>query len=193
MDDDETNSGSIDSDGYNSYNVPEGIFHHQNNGWHWVENIYWKLNIPLRPGTPKKENICIPCCCSLDVKPRDAHARKKFVKSIALENMKKHIKKMNSELIPDEPSIQQVVAKKQANYKGAASIYMVKFMKPSLKQHKVDITRWRYLNGIPFNVSTSTEFWSIQQKHYNNYAVLSWIKFNDNIAHDYRRFVNTCA
>ena len=31
MDDDKTTSGSISSVGYDYYNVPEGIFHHQNN------------------------------------------------------------------------------------------------------------------------------------------------------------------
>ena len=36
----------------------------------------------------------------------------KFVKSSALENMKKHIKKMHPELIPDEPSIQQKISNK---------------------------------------------------------------------------------
>ena len=34
MDDDETTSGSIASDGYDSYNVPERIFHQQHNGRH---------------------------------------------------------------------------------------------------------------------------------------------------------------
>ena len=37
IDYDETTSGSIVSDGYDSYNVLEGIFHHQNNGQHWVQ------------------------------------------------------------------------------------------------------------------------------------------------------------
>ena len=70
---------------------------------------------------------------------------------------------------------------------------MVKFMKPSLKQHKVDITRWLYLNGIPFNVSTSSGFQAIHEKYYDNYTVLSWITFNDNVSHDYWRFVIACA
>ena len=72
-------------------------------------------------------------------------------------------------------------------------MYMVKFMKPSLKQHKVDITRWLYLNGVPFNVSTSSEFRAIHENHYENYTVLSRITFNDNVAHEYRRFVIACA
>ena len=70
---------------------------------------------------------------------------------------------------------------------------MVKFMKKLLKQHKVDITRWLCLNGIPFNVSTSSEFWDIHEKHYDNYTVLSQITFNDNVAHYYWRFVISCA
>ena len=61
-----------------------------------------------------EENMCIPCCRSLDGKPRDAHAWKKSVKSSALENLKKHIKKIHPELIPAKPSIQQEVSKKQA-------------------------------------------------------------------------------
>ena len=65
---------------------------------------------------------------------------------------------------------------------------MVNFMKPSLQQHKVDITRWLYLNGIPFNVLTSSEFWAIHDKYYDNYTILSRITFNDNVSHDYRRF-----
>ena len=92
----------------------------------------------------------------MDGKPRDAHAWKKFVKNSALDNLKKHIKKLHLELIPAETSTQQEVAKKQSKDKGATSMSMVRFMKPSLKQHKVDITRWLYLNGIPFNVSTSS-------------------------------------
>ena len=161
MYDDETTSVSIASDVYDSYNIPKGIFHHQHNGRHWVHNMYHKLKIPLKSGNLTKENICIPCCRSLDGKPRDAHAWKKFVNSIALENLMKHIKKIHPELIPAEPSIQQEVAKKQSKYKGATSMSMVNFMKPPLKQHKVDITRWLYLNGIPFNISTSSEFWAI--------------------------------
>ena len=70
---------------------------------------------------------------------------------------------------------------------------MVKFTKLLLKQHKVDITRWLYLNGIPFNLLTSPEFRAIHEKHYDNYTDLSWITFNDNIAHCYRRFVIACA
>ena len=112
MDDDETTSGSIASDGYDSYNIPKGIFHHQHNGRHWVHNMYRKLKTPLKSGNLTKENICIPCCRSLDGKPRDAHAWKKFVKSSALDNMKKHIKKMHPELIPAKTSMQQGVAKK---------------------------------------------------------------------------------
>ena len=42
MNDDETTGGSIASDGYDSYNIPEGIFHHQHNGRDWVHNMYWK-------------------------------------------------------------------------------------------------------------------------------------------------------
>ena len=70
---------------------------------------------------------------------------------------------------------------------------MVNFMKPSLNQHKVDITRWLYLNGIPFNVLTSSEFRDIHEKYYDNYTVLSRITFNDNVARDNRRFVIACA
>ena len=103
--------------------------------------------------------------------------------------MKKHIKKIHPEIIPTEPSICQEVAKKQAKDKGAASMAMVKFMKPSTNQHKVNITRWLYLNGIPFNVSTSPGFRAIHKKHYNNYTFLSRITSNDNVAHDYRCFV----
>ena len=115
------------------------------------------------------------------------------MKISALDNLKKHIKKMHPELIPDKPSIQQEVAKKQCKYKVTASMSVVKFMKPSLKQHKMYITRWLYLNGILFNVSTSSEFWGIHKKHYDNYTVLSYITFNDNVAHDYRRFFIACA
>ena len=103
--------------------------------------------------------------------------------------MKKHIKKIHPELILSEPSIQQEVEKKQSKYKGATSTSMINFMKPSLKQHKVDIARWLYLNGIPFNVSTSSEFRAIHKKYYENYTILSRITFNKNVAHDYRRFV----
>ena len=115
------------------------------------------------------------------------------MKNSALDNLKKHIKKLHPELIPAETSIQQEVAKKKSKYKGATSMSMVRFMKPSLKQHKVDITRWLYLNGIPFNVSTSSEFRAIHEKYYDNYTVLSRIIFNDNVAHDYRRFFIACA
>ena len=78
------------------------------------------------------------------------------MKSSALDNLKKYIKKLHPELIPAGPSIQQEVAKKKSKEKGATSMSMIKFMKPLLKQNKVDITRWLYLNGIPFNVSTSS-------------------------------------
>ena len=54
MDDDETNSGSIDSDGCDSYNIPKGIFHHQHNGRHWVHNMYRKLKTPLKSGNITK-------------------------------------------------------------------------------------------------------------------------------------------
>ena len=79
--------------------------------------MYRKLKTPLKSGTITKENIFIPCCRSLGVKPRDSHEWKKSVKSSALDNLKKHIKKMHPELIPAEPSIQQEVAKKQAKKK----------------------------------------------------------------------------
>ena len=49
---------------------------------------------------------------------------------------------MNPELISYEPCIQQELAKKQAKDKATASMSSVKFMKLSLKQHKVDITKW---------------------------------------------------
>ena len=52
-------------------------------------------------------------------KKRDVHAWKKFVKSSTLDNPKNHINKMHPELIPDEPSIKQEVANKQAKYNGA--------------------------------------------------------------------------
>ena len=116
-----------------------------------------------------------------------------FVKSSALGNTKKHIKKMHPELIPAKPCIQKELAKKQTKDKGVASMSMVKFMKPSLSQHKVDITRWLYLDGIPFNVLTSPEFQSIHEKHYENYTVLSQITSDNNVAHDYRRFVIACV
>ena len=74
MDDDETSSGSITSDAYDSYNIPKGIFHHQHNGRHWVQNMFHKLKTPLKSGNLTKENIYIPCCCSLDGKPRDAQS-----------------------------------------------------------------------------------------------------------------------
>ena len=57
----------------------------------------------------------------------------------------------------------------------------------------MDITRWLYLNGIPFNVPTSPEFWAIHEKHYKNYTVLSRITINGNVTHDYRHFVIDCA
>ena len=94
MDENETTSVSKASDEYDSYNLPEGIFHHQHNGQHWVHKIYRKLNTPLKSSTITKENICIICCCSLDEKKRDSHVWKIFVKTSALENMKKHIKKI---------------------------------------------------------------------------------------------------
>ena len=115
------------------------------------------------------------------------------MKISALDNMKKHIKKIHPELIPAEPSIQQEVAKKKSKDKGATSMSMVTFMKPSLKQHKVDINRWLYLNGIPLNVSNSSEFRAIHEKHYNKYTVLSRITFNNNVYHDYLSFVIACA
>ena len=114
MDDNETTSVIIALDGYDFYNVPEGIFHHQNNVRHWVHQMYWKLKDPLKSGTLTKENLCIPCCCCLGGKLIDAHVCKKSVKSSALDNLKNHIKKMHPELIPAEPFIQQEVAKKQA-------------------------------------------------------------------------------
>ena len=129
MDDDENNIVSIASDGYDSYNVPERIFHHQNNGRHWVHKIYRKLKTPLKSGTLTKENLCIPCCCSFYGKPRDSHQCKKFVKSSAHDNLKKYINKMYPKLIPAEPSIQEEVAKKQAKYNNTASISILKFMK----------------------------------------------------------------
>ena len=168
MDDDETISGNIASDGYDSYNIPKGVFHHQHNRRHWVHKIDWKLKTPPNSSTLTRENLFIPCCRSLYGKPIYAHACKQFVKSSALDNMKNHIKKMHPELIPAEPYIRQELAKKQAKDKGSASMSMVKFMKLSLKQHKVDITRWLCLNGIPFNVSNSSEFRSIQEKYYDN-------------------------
>ena len=100
MDDDETTSGIIASDGYNSYNIPKGVFHHHHTGRHWVYNMYRKLKTPLKSGTITKENIYIPCCRSLDGKSRDTHAWKKFVKSSSFDNLKKYIKKMHPELIP---------------------------------------------------------------------------------------------
>ena len=92
---------------------------------------------------------------------------------------------MHPELIPAEPSITQRVAKKQAKYNYTASMYMVKFMKPLIKRHKVEITRWLYLNDVTFNVSTYPEFWAIHDNHYENYTDLSQITFNNKSAHDY--------
>ena len=66
-------------------------------------------------------------------------------------------------------------------------------MKLLLKQHKVDITRCLCLNGIPFNVSTYPEFCAIHEKHDDNCTFFSRITFNDNVAHDYRRFVIDCV
>ena len=65
-------------------------------------------------------------------------------------------------------------------------------MKPSLKQHKVNITIWLYLNGIPLDVLTSPECWDIHEKHYNNYAFLIRITSNNNVAHDYQQFFIAC-
>ena len=62
-----------------------------------------------------------------------------FVKSSYLDNLKKHIKKIHPEFIPDKPYIEQGVANKQSKYNGAELISIVKFMKPVLKKHKVDI------------------------------------------------------
>ena len=70
---------------------------------------------------------------------------------------------------------------------------MVKFMKPSWKQHKVDITRWLYLNGIPFNVSNSPEFRAIHKNHYDNYTALIKIICNYNVSHQYWCFFIACA
>ena len=70
---------------------------------------------------------------------------------------------------------------------------MLKFTKLLLKQHKVDITRRLYLNGITFNILNSYEFQGIHRKHYDNYTILSWITFNNNIFHDYWRFFIACA
>ena len=100
---------------------------------------------------------------------------------------------MYPEFIPAENSIQQKVAKKQSKDRGATSMSMVKFMKTLLKKHKLDIARWLYLNGIPFNVSTSSEFRAIHEKYYDKYTVLSHITFNYNVAHDYRRFFIACS
>ena len=70
---------------------------------------------------------------------------------------------------------------------------IVKFIKSSLNQHKANISRWLYLNGIPFNVSTFPGFWALHEKHYNNYTVLIRITFNENVANDYWRIFITCA
>ena len=102
-------------------------------------------------------------------------------------------KKIHPKLIPAKPYFQQEIAKKKAKYKGVVSMSMVKFMKPSLNQHKVDITRWFYLNGIPFNVSTSSWFRAIHENYYDNYTVLSRITFNGKVVHDYQRFFISCA
>ena len=88
------------------------------------------------------------------------------MESIALANLKKHINKIHPEVIPAEPSIQKQVAKKQDKKKGAASMSMVKCIKPSLNQYRLDITRWFYLNGIPFNVLTPPGFRAIHEKNY---------------------------
>ena len=39
----------------------------------------------------------------------------------------------------------------------------------------------------------SSEFWAIHDKYYYNYTFLSRITFNNNVAHDYRRFSIACA
>ena len=62
------------------------------------------------------KNSVFSCCRSLYGKPRYAHMWKKFVKSSAFDNLKKHIKKIYPELVPDEPSIQQEVSKKQGTF-----------------------------------------------------------------------------
>ena len=142
IDDDETTSGSIDSYVYDTYNIPEGIFHNQHNGRHWVHKMYQNLKTPLKYSTLTKENICIPCCRILYGKPRDSHARKKIVKSSALDNLKKNNEKMYPELIPAKPSIQQEVTKKQDKEKDATSMSMMKFMKPSFKN-----IRWKVPDG----------------------------------------------
>ena len=54
MDDDDTTSRSIASDGYDSDNIPKGIFHHQHNGRHWVHKMYCKLKTPLKSGNITK-------------------------------------------------------------------------------------------------------------------------------------------
>ena len=70
---------------------------------------------------------------------------------------------------------------------------MVKLKKPPLNQHKVDITRWLYLNEIPFNVLTSPEFFAVYKKRYNKYTSLIKITFNNNTSHDHQRFAIDCA
>ena len=117
----------------------------------------------------------------------------RFLKSSVFNNLKNHINKMHPELIPPQLSIQQEVANKQAKDNVTVSMSVVKIMKPQLYQHKVAITRWLYLNGIPFNVTTSPEFWAIYEKHYDNYTVLSLITFNNNVYHDYQCFVIECV
>ena len=57
----------------------------------------------------------------------------------------------------------------------------------------MDITRCLYLNVIPFNDLTYSEFQAIHEKCYDNYTVLSRITFNDNVAHEYQRFFLACA
>ena len=54
MYDNDTTSVIITSDGYDSYNVPEGIFRNQHNGRHWVHKIYCRLKTPLKSGTLTK-------------------------------------------------------------------------------------------------------------------------------------------
>ena len=107
------------------------------------------------------------------------------MKSSTLENLNNHIKKIHHELIPDKPSIQREVKNKQAKDNDAATMSVIKLMKPSLNQNKVDITICLYLNDIPFNTSTSPTFRDIYEKHYDNYTYLSPYTFDNNLAHDY--------
>ena len=70
---------------------------------------------------------------------------------------------------------------------------MVKSIKLLLKKHKVYITIWLYLNGIPFDVSNSPEFWATHENRYNSYTSLSRDTFYNNVAHYYWRFAIVCA